>query len=161
MRANEKILQSIPVSQKMNMISRNIVIFAVLFIFGYIQIGVIGLQCYNNSNDKITCDATNANSTRDNANYTSIFKSNNTLTSTQFGCIALNYTDTAGNKTLKGCTYVNVNCQNETLSDKKLTTEQCKFCTNDLCNSGPQITKSLSAIILPIVISVFGFKLIL
>lgn len=156
-----KVFQSTSVSQEVNMLSRNVVIFAVLFIFGYVQIGVIGLKCYDSSNSIITCSPSNANSTRDSPVYTSIFMSNNTINSTQYGCIAINTTVSNVNKTLKGCTYSSVNCKNQTLTGQMLNEKQCKFCTTDLCNSGPQVVKSLAALALPLVITVFGFKFML
>lgn len=159
----EKILQSTSVSQKVNMVSRNVVIFTVLFIFGYVQVGVIGLQCYDNSHKVITCNATYANITRDSSNYTSIFKPNNTVVSNNYGCLAINAT-TVNNVTTtwRGCTYANVNCKNETVAGQSaLNDKQCNFCTKDLCNSGPQLARSLSAIVLPLVITLFGFKFVM
>lgn len=140
------------------MFTKNVVFFTVLFIFGYIQIGVIGLQCYDDIvKAKVTCNPTYANATRDNVNYTSIFVSNTNIVSKDYGCIALNKTLNGSIKTLRGCTYTNVTCKNATLNSMSISDRECKFCTTDLCNSGPQIIGSASALLLPLVISLFRF----
>lgn len=139
------------------MLARNIAILTVLVIFGYLQIGVIGLQCYDSSSSKITCNNETANATSTNSKFTTIFGNTTITNSTEFKCIAFNYTESNKNLTYKGCAFNNVECK----TTNNTIVKECKLCNTDLCNNSPKIVKSAAVLMLPIIISFFGLKFVL